>query len=69
VWGILEDVVLLALGASDDFVDFTSDGNESIDESVNLVFGLRLCGFNQPTPESQLYQIYWWAKTYVEIGH
>jgi hypothetical protein len=54
MWGVLEDVVLLALGAGDDFVNFTSDGNEGVDKSVNLVFGFRLCGLNQPAPESQL---------------
>jgi hypothetical protein len=54
VGSVLEDVVFLALGAGDDFVDFTSDRDESIDESVNFVFGFRLCGLNQPTPDSQL---------------
>ena len=40
MWRILEDVVLLALGSSDDLVDLTSNGDESIDKSVNLVLGL-----------------------------
>jgi hypothetical protein len=52
VWGVLKDVVLLALGAGDDFINFTSDRDKGVDESVDLVFGFRLCGFNQPAPES-----------------
>ena len=46
MWGILEDVILLALGSSNDFVNFTSDRDEGIDKSVNLVFGLRLRGLD-----------------------
>jgi len=53
---ILEDVVVLALRSRDDFVHFASDGNEGIDESVNLVLGLRLCRLNQPAPSDQLRQ-------------
>lgn len=69
MWGVLEDVVFLALGAGDDFVNFTSDRDEGVDESVNLVLGFRLGGFNQPAPESQLCLGWWQRGTYVEIGH
>lgn len=37
---VLEDVVFLALRAGHNLVDFASDRDEGIDESVNLVFGL-----------------------------
>jgi len=69
VWGVLEDVVLLALGSSNDFVNFASDRDEGIDKSVNLVFGFRLRGLDQPAPDGQLCLVYWHEGTYVEIGH
>jgi hypothetical protein len=53
VRGILEDIVFLALRSRYDLVDFASDRDEGINESVNFVFGLRLCGFDQPTSVDQ----------------
>jgi len=37
---VLEDVVFLALRTGDNLVDFASDRDKGIDESVNLVLGL-----------------------------
>lgn len=66
---VLEDVILLALGAGNDLVNLASDRNEGIDKSINLVFRLRLCGLDQPTPIHQLCRPGRDTKMYVEIGH
>lgn len=55
VGGIFKHVILFALITTDNLVNLGTDGNEGIDESVELVFWFRLGRFNQPAPVELTY--------------